>query len=346
MVQMYYKILFFIAVLGWGVLPAISYASVKPSFDCTKARTEAEKLVCSDDDLAKLDNELAERYTKIKRYQAFVLPGSYTPAREVWKRWVEKRNNFECEPKTENRKDCLEALYLYGIQWVKNRQLSFYIDTACHFERDPETGKTNYSQRVCDFKLADKAIKDGADINGVIGVDDCPAYMGERNFDQPRNKETFDYVLSKGANVTEYVTNKNCHGGAYVLMTPVEVRKKIIEMNPETVNYVDPLVHRSLLFSDSAKYLSEMITFLCKKGINPNVQDTQGYTALMYWGSGSGRVTTEENLKLIRMFIDCGTDIRLKDNYGKDALAHRLRFLKEEEKAKPLNEEINKLLSY
>ena len=196
--------------------------------------------------------------------------------------------------------------------------------------------------------MADKAIKDGADINGEIAVDDCPAYMGDRNFDQMRKKEVFDYVLSKGANVTEYVSNKKCYGGAYVLMTPRNVLKKIIEMKPEAVNYVDPLLHRSLLFSTNAKYLSEMMPFLCAKGIDPNVQDTQGYTALMYFLTDSlGVKSTEENLKMVQMFIDCGTDVRLKDKSGRNALANRQRIIKFiKEKPSPLNEEINKLLSY
>jgi len=337
---MFYKLLFLFVLCLFG---NSAEGECKPSFDCAEAQTEAEKLVCSDDELARLDNELAERYTKIKRYQAFVLDGSYTPAREVWKRWLDKRDRFECEPKVKNKKDCLRSIYQYGIQLTKNRQLSFYIDTACKYSQDSVTKKSRY---VCDFKLADRAIRDGADINGLIGIDDCPAYMGDRNYSQTRNKETFDYVFSKGANVTEYVSNKKCYGGAYVFMTPIEIRKKIIEMKPEVVHYVDPLLHRSLLFSHSARYLSEMGPFLCKKGINPNIQDKQGWTALMYWAIGQGRVTTEENLELMQMFIDCGTDVSLKDKSGKDALSQRMRFICDEDKVKPLNEEINKLLSY
>lgn len=36
--------------------------NTKPSCDCAKANTNAEKLVCSDDELARLDNELANAY--------------------------------------------------------------------------------------------------------------------------------------------------------------------------------------------------------------------------------------------------------------------------------------------
>ena len=109
---------------------------------------------------------------------------------KYWKRWVDKRDKFECDPKTKIKR--LSEIYLSLRDSVgKNRQLSFYLDTACKFVRDAETGIIDYSRNICDFKLADKAIKDGADINGEIAVDDCPAYMGDRNFDQMRKKEVF-----------------------------------------------------------------------------------------------------------------------------------------------------------
>ena len=62
---------FLLLVLSGVFIRQKLWYAVKPSFDCANVQTEAEKLVCADDDLAKLDNELAERYTKIKRYQAF-----------------------------------------------------------------------------------------------------------------------------------------------------------------------------------------------------------------------------------------------------------------------------------
>ena len=40
----------------------MSSQNTKPSFDCAKASTNAEKIVCSDDELARLDNELANAY--------------------------------------------------------------------------------------------------------------------------------------------------------------------------------------------------------------------------------------------------------------------------------------------
>ena len=39
---------------------------IKPSFDCSKASTNAEKLVCSDNELASLDNELSKAYANAR----------------------------------------------------------------------------------------------------------------------------------------------------------------------------------------------------------------------------------------------------------------------------------------
>lgn len=45
-----------------NVAQILTQSTIQPSFDCAKASTNAEKLVCSDDELARLDNELANAY--------------------------------------------------------------------------------------------------------------------------------------------------------------------------------------------------------------------------------------------------------------------------------------------
>ena len=37
---------------------------ISPSFDCKKARTNTEKLICSDEELAALDKQMAQTYGK------------------------------------------------------------------------------------------------------------------------------------------------------------------------------------------------------------------------------------------------------------------------------------------
>ena len=40
----------------------VDEGSVSPSFDCNKARSISEKLICSDAELSRLDNELVTIY--------------------------------------------------------------------------------------------------------------------------------------------------------------------------------------------------------------------------------------------------------------------------------------------
>lgn len=48
----------------FAILISVNTALAKdsPSFDCAKATTEVEKLICSDDELAKLDVEMNKSY--------------------------------------------------------------------------------------------------------------------------------------------------------------------------------------------------------------------------------------------------------------------------------------------
>ncbi len=57
----------FVAVLiGCLPLGAISQETEGPSFDCRKARSTPEKIICSDADLARMDRELADLYRAAK----------------------------------------------------------------------------------------------------------------------------------------------------------------------------------------------------------------------------------------------------------------------------------------
>jgi uncharacterized protein len=54
----------FVIVLLLGILVGFRPAWAGPSFDCAKARTPVEKLVCSDTELGDLDGELARAYAR------------------------------------------------------------------------------------------------------------------------------------------------------------------------------------------------------------------------------------------------------------------------------------------
>lgn len=45
-----------------NIQPSLATEEIKPGFDCAKAKTEVEKLICSDAELAELDREMTDKY--------------------------------------------------------------------------------------------------------------------------------------------------------------------------------------------------------------------------------------------------------------------------------------------
>jgi len=75
------------------------------SFDCTKATTNVERLICSDKTLAALDDELDSEYQNAKRLYGEVT----TPLNTQQKAWLADRN--QCKSKV-----CLEQSYKVRIR--------------------------------------------------------------------------------------------------------------------------------------------------------------------------------------------------------------------------------------
>lgn len=72
-------------VLGWLILSLTSYAA---SFDCAKAATKIEKLICADTELSKLDEELNAAYKT-----ALQDVNQASSIRQVQKEWMRGRNS-------------------------------------------------------------------------------------------------------------------------------------------------------------------------------------------------------------------------------------------------------------
>jgi uncharacterized protein len=75
------------------------------SFDCTKAATAVEKMICADAELSRLDSELGERYDTARR-----APGASSAAIQAAQRdWMQQRN--ECADTA-----CIAQLYAARIE--------------------------------------------------------------------------------------------------------------------------------------------------------------------------------------------------------------------------------------
>ena len=88
-----------------------SSEKIQPSFDCSKAKTRVEKLVCSDEVLSTLDRDMQKAYD--------LMMGKYDLA-------------YMNEEAKEEIKPYLEKLKQSQIEWVKHR------DKYCNTEKDKE----------------------------------------------------------------------------------------------------------------------------------------------------------------------------------------------------------------
>ncbi|MEQ8898413.1 MAG: MliC family protein [Roseovarius sp.] len=87
------------------VLAAQAGAQEGPSFDCAKAGSSAEELICGDAGLAALDRRVAGRYAAALE----VAGGSAAALRAYQRGWIKGRD--ECW-KTEDTRACFEGEYL------------------------------------------------------------------------------------------------------------------------------------------------------------------------------------------------------------------------------------------
>ena len=74
----------------------ISYAEekIEPSFDCKKAGTKVEKMICSDAELAKSDKELNELYNKYMELISKNLPDYKDIIIKAQRNWMKERNKI------------------------------------------------------------------------------------------------------------------------------------------------------------------------------------------------------------------------------------------------------------
>ena len=65
---------------------------IEPSFDCKKASTKVEKMICSDAELAQEDKELNELYNKYMEFVSKNLPDYKDIVIKAQRNWMRERN--------------------------------------------------------------------------------------------------------------------------------------------------------------------------------------------------------------------------------------------------------------
>lgn len=99
---------------------------VTPSFDCAKAESEAEKLVCSDYSLAAFDNRLADIYAA-----ELAKTGASKDLAPYQRGWVKERD--DCW-KADDKKLCVEEAYRTRIAYLQINSPGAMAATAVEFK--------------------------------------------------------------------------------------------------------------------------------------------------------------------------------------------------------------------
>ena len=99
---------------------------IKPSFDCAKAKTRVEKLICSDAELAKLDREMSSEYHSLVSDKT--LDGELKEIlKNNQKKWLYSREKTPClenEDVSEQQK-CIKNVYRIRIKEINDDKNDF-----------------------------------------------------------------------------------------------------------------------------------------------------------------------------------------------------------------------------
>lgn len=107
-------------LLSSFLIVALAHAA---SFDCGKASTTVEKLICSNDQLSKLDEELAEIYGSAAKEEK-----GGSEIKNSQRVWLESRNNCAISPYAKNENwltSCITHQYEYRLAAITSTP--FYL---------------------------------------------------------------------------------------------------------------------------------------------------------------------------------------------------------------------------
>ncbi|MBW2683316.1 MAG: MliC family protein, partial [Deltaproteobacteria bacterium] len=126
----------FFGMLAMLLSPLSLSATTNPSFDCSKAKTESEKMVCSDPELARLDRELNRVYMLAYNNSALDKTGKrYLRAGQVG--WIKGRDETW---KVEDKKRYVTELYAFRIAEI----LQKYPASRAANNKGISSGPTTY----------------------------------------------------------------------------------------------------------------------------------------------------------------------------------------------------------
>ena len=316
-------------------------AKVSPSFDCAKAKTEVEKLICSDDELANLDVEMSEWYNKSMHWQSIIANKYNGAEKSMQSEWLNRRNSFECQPRVEDKKECLVSLYKEAIQVWKNKLLYFELGRAY---RLPKISETEYN-----FKYVDALIKQGADLNGYITFsENCwygPVYFTALSLN---NIATFDYIVKHGADFEIKVRDKCVYKSPLDPVGAFRLFNEIMAQNPNLDYkrdgfYLFSFARKAIkkgggtedVATKNFQYVKDIlnygdmdVNYVSVANIKSNrfnytlIAGNNVLTSMFKYINTSNSFRYDRLLHMVKYLTEQGIDVSYKNNEGHDALSY------------------------
>ncbi|MDM5076008.1 MliC family protein [Aeromonas media] len=160
-------------LLGTLALMPLLASAATPSFDCTKAHSAAEQLVCQDAGLAALDNELAALYPKAMSQ----LSAEQQKTEKAMQRgWIKGRN--ECWKESDSRQ-CVEESYQLRITELQIKGGQLRVPSPVDYQCDGGIRLSTYFYNEAKRPAAVINLSEGTQQSQVLAFE-APSASGAR----------------------------------------------------------------------------------------------------------------------------------------------------------------------
>lgn len=160
-------------LLGTLALMPLLASAATPSFDCTKAHSVAEQLVCQDAGLAALDNELAALYPKAMSQ----LSAEQQKTEKAMQRgWIKGRN--ECGKESDSRQ-CVEESYHLRITELQIKGGQLRVPSPVDYQCNGGIRLSTYFYNEAKRPAAVINLSEGAQQSQVLAFE-APSASGAR----------------------------------------------------------------------------------------------------------------------------------------------------------------------
>ncbi|WP_429041527.1 MliC family protein [Aeromonas media] len=160
-------------LLGTLALMPLLASAATPSFDCTKAHSAAEQLVCQDAGLAALDNELATLYPKAMNQ----LSAEQQKTEKAMQRgWIKGRN--ECWKESDSRQ-CVEESYQLRITELQIKGGQLRVPSPVDYQCDGGIRLSTYFYNEAKRPAAVINLSEGTQQSQVLAFE-APSASGAR----------------------------------------------------------------------------------------------------------------------------------------------------------------------